>query len=196
LGSFALDSLISYPLHLEPGEAPDFALSMGSKTVGIEITEATHPDYGWACERAERDPDAILELDAFQPGKRVPRVRGAKPPMGRMDRPLMGEGFRGNAMEKNWSQFVHEAIQSKTTSLGKTGFSRHQQDWLLVFDYTPTCLVQVPKTLSMLETALTDYFRRPDCFHEVLVDAKKAFVHLSAAGSRIVPLNDLWPRVS
>jgi hypothetical protein len=193
LSSFAPDPLLSYPLRLEPGEAPDFTLSMGATTVGIEITEATHPDYGWACARAEKDPDAVLEPDMFKPGTKLPKRRGLKPHVGRIDQPLVGEGWRGYEVEQNWSQFVHESVIEKTALLSNPKFSCFDQKWLLIYDNTPTNLLKVPQALAFLNAALGDYFRQPVCFHQVIVDVRKAFVRLDAHGSHVLPLNNLWP---
>jgi hypothetical protein len=70
LSTYAGTNLLGYPLKIEKRERPDFLLSLPSRRVGIEITEAVPPDWAWADARREKlNYDKLVFLQRFRPGE-------------------------------------------------------------------------------------------------------------------------------
>ncbi len=87
---------IDFPVVIEKSESPDFRCAFGSRTLGIEVTEATDP-------RDQREMTIIEQED-------VPTLRGSHG--GRFPR-----GASGNAPEREWEADVLRAVASKAQKI-------------------------------------------------------------------------------
>jgi len=76
LSTFAETDSLAYPLKTEKPERPDFLLSLPSRQVGIEITEAVPPDWAWANASEKLSYENMVFLQRFKPGK--PQGQGIK----------------------------------------------------------------------------------------------------------------------
>jgi len=192
LASYAADALLRFPLELVARQSPDFALVMPDGAVGIEVTEAAHEDYSWAMALAEEDPRSVLEPSRFRPGHKIERGHGTKPPVGSLDRPLRSLGCVGNDVERNWTQFVVEAVERKRAKRASPSFERFPSNWLLIYDNTPTMALHLDKAAPMLATALADKW--VDSFSAIFVQTGDFSLCMTVAGWRTTSLKKLWPR--
>jgi hypothetical protein len=161
------------------------------RIVGVETTEACHQDYAWASALAEKIPGAVLEPSLFKPGVAIAQGSGARPPVGRVSTPLVGPGWKGLEVEREWVAYLSAAIDRKTEDLGSAQFTRLDEDWLLIYDNTPGFKVHVDEAVSMLTQRLESYWTREIAFSSLLIEVKEIMIHITATSSRILPLTDV-----
>ncbi len=141
--------LLEFPVRIEhqgrfEQDGPDFVLPQRSGRIGIDLTEAVHPD--WA------EIDAIrngYEIEALQrPGRYLPGVRqppkrskqrkeeiqriacGCNNPLPRM----------GDQVERDWAEVMAWVIQKKAERLESRrlrGRPDYTRNWLLIYDNWP-----------------------------------------------------------
>ena len=197
LGSYANEKHLQFPLeliHRERPPSPDFELRLGNLIVGVEVTEATHRDYAWAKALAAKIPGALLEPCMFIPGSQIQRGSGVRPRIGRIQRQLVGRGWRGLEMERTWVQFVMDAVDDKTHHLGSQSFHRFDEDWLLIYDNTP-CTPRkglfIEKAAPMLRDQLETYWNREPHFVAIFVETGGTIVELTCDALRSLPVIDV-----
>jgi hypothetical protein len=192
LSSFAVDRLLAYPLKLNGnGESPDFRLTLHDRTVGVETTQACHQDYSWASALAEKIPGAVLEPSLFKPGVAIPQGSGARPHIGSVNKPLIGPGWKGLEVEREWVAYLSAAIDQKTEALESAHFTRLDEDWLLIYDNTPGVKLHVKEAILMLTQSLESYWARESGFSSLLIEVKEIMIHITSTSSRFLPVTDV-----
>ena len=72
LSTLAGTDEISFPLEIVHQEKPDFALTFGGRTVGMECTEAVSNEWAQIDAIRERDfPESTIMLPMFKPGSKT-----------------------------------------------------------------------------------------------------------------------------
>jgi len=147
---------LRYPFKITKGEAPDFLiLYPNGRATGVEETQAGSEDYQRAMTELERRPQGtLLEADLFRI-ENAPLAKGtySKALRGPCEK-LVGDGWEGDSMEKEWVQIIKDAIVKKTKKLNKSHFRHADKYELLVYDNSHVSGVNIGKAIPMLEKSL------------------------------------------
>jgi hypothetical protein len=195
LGSFADDPLLSYPLSISKRESPDFEFRLLNSKFGVEHTLATHEDLQRARSDAYKsnDPDLVIEASQFQSGTKLPKGSKERPKLTKLSKGLWSEPFVGTEPEKQWVQYIVEAVVKKTQALTSGRYERFQEDWLLIGDETPVGgMTHAEISLPMLKDALKSYWLSGG-YTKAIIDRNRFFALVDGSGIRMVEALDISP---
>lgn len=200
LSTLAKTDYLSYPLCLKKRERPDFLLNCNEKTIGIEVTEATSHDYSSYQALVEyKNPGHFIEPALFRHGEQLSNDR--KKELLNAEK-LISCGWAGDGAEREWSLFIKDAIEKKKAKLQENSFSKFNQNWLLIYDNSPTSFLNQEYLIPYIETLFpvegTPFFDliliESSWFEEdSSVSEAKMFV-LSDSGQKYLSVNDLWKK--
>lgn len=135
--SFLLSTLndcgrVNFPMSLIRRERPDFLLSVNGLKIGIEHTEAISQN------EAQKDVlrDKIECSDVHFLSHAIPGEpkRSSKTLIEEILNDEAGEGWHGDAVEREWASAMSYSAKTKLTKVVKPGFERFQHDWLIIYD--------------------------------------------------------------
>ncbi len=155
------DKFLRFPLKIRKEEAPDFIiLGYDGTTTALEVTDASTEDYQQATTELEKSPiGTILESGTnklVKPGEN-----------------LVGNGWKGNSVEKEWVDIILSAVREKTKSLNKPHFKTTSKYELLIYDNSHlSVMLHVRDALPLLKKVIHEefnlkYFERN--FHAISV---------------------------
>ena len=199
LSTLSKSNHVSYPLSLKKRERPDYLLHCNGTDIGIEITEATSQDYCEYVAAAEKDSTVtFLEPGHFRHGSRV--SRNMKNQLLKQTK-LTSPGWAGDEVEKEWLNYVKDAILQKTAKAQKPEFEKFNENWLLVYDNTPTMFMHKELLTPYLEQLWSSVSVHQ--FNSIFVEtswleknsgtALPVIVALSQNSVNYFPLENLWP---
>ena len=128
--------LLEFPVTVVRGDRPDLLLECPAGVVGIEITETVSPSLAQAYAIArKRFPNAILDRSLF-PWAIQYTPQEIHDLLARSDR-LIGPGWAGDSVEKEWATAANDTIRAKSESLNKPGYRSAGKYWLAAYDSSP-----------------------------------------------------------
>ena len=142
------DKRIKFPVNLEHRDRPDFLLSMGTNEIGIEHIEAVPENE--AHKVALREQGFGHEVYYLSPGAFGERKKSAHELIQEMEANNLGEGWIGDSVEREWTQAMSDCIQKKIDALHKNGFSRFNDNWLLIYDNLSLPYLQIKEATALL----------------------------------------------
>ena len=149
-------NLLKYPLRIVKRESPDFfVVCSDGTTTSLEETEAGTEDYQRAMTKLEKCPQGtILETDLFKLEK-APLPKGDyKKALRRPEEKLIGNGWEGDSMEREWCELILDAINKKTKSLNQPNFKSANRYELLIYDNSHVSGLNITKALPLLKKAV------------------------------------------
>lgn len=192
LSSMTGDSRLRFPLAAVHDDKPDFRLQSGEHRIGVEVTRATHPDYAWALDLADKVDGGLVECSSFRPGSAARQARiGSKPPISNVQRGLHGRGWLGAEPERDWVEFASRAIEDKSEKL--IANKRYDLDWLLIRDATPCkAVLHHDVAVAMLQESLSAYWPRSQRFAAIFVLSGCHVFEFCPGGTRSRSVLKLW----
>ncbi|MBC8466433.1 MAG: hypothetical protein H8D55_01225 [Deltaproteobacteria bacterium] len=149
-------NLLKYPLKIIKRESPDFfVVCSDGTTTSLEETEAGTEDYQRAMTKLEKCPQGtILETDLFKLEK-APLPKGDyKKALRRPEEKLIGNGWEGDSMEREWCELILDAINKKTKSLNQPNFKSANRYELLIYDNSHVSGLNIAEALPLLKKAV------------------------------------------
>ena len=156
------NGLVQFPLRITKRESPDFEIEIGSRFLGLEVTDAGHP----------RHQQAMTELEKAPPGSLLEENVVRKP-----GEALRGRGFAGDEPERFWTQEVLAAVREKTARLA--AYEELPAYELLLYDNTEYPTWEVPELLIRLAGAIREW-------REAEPPAKRQFSSISVLKDRVL----------
>lgn len=173
LGALPL-SLADFPLQLSKSERPDFALQLGSRSIGIEHTEAVP-------QNLMQERHARAKMLAREEEQR--RAEHADHPSGEMPPPplavhfirtaIVGEArkngkqvhkevaedrmpppMEGDSVERHWTDAMAHFVEKKVASALKPNYAVHDELWLTIYDSWPAPALRRQQALADLQPRL------------------------------------------
>ncbi len=142
-----------YPLLIEHDDKPDFRLTMGSRTVGIEHTEGITENEAHAQALRAKGYGADFH---FLPHAKVGETKKSRQQLIaeiRSDEP--SEPWIGDSPEHEWAEFMVHFLQEKAVAFRKPEFEKLSQNWLLIYDNLPLPALDQEKASTLLFNALS-----------------------------------------
>lgn len=123
---------IVLPVRLVHRERPDFALTVGDREVGVEHTEAIHPNeaHSMALREQGHGPDVFF-VNRSRPGD---TKKSTAEILQEIADDEAGDGWAGHSAEEEWADAMLGSIHRKVNAANKPGFNRFRENWLLVYD--------------------------------------------------------------
>jgi len=137
-----------YPLSISHGDTPDFRLTMGSRTVGIEHTEGITENEAHAqALRAKGNGPSVY----FVPHpKLVEAKKSSKQLILEIQADEPSEPWFGDSAERDWAQFMRHFLQRKAVAFNRSEFEKFSQNWLVIYDNLPLPHVDLEKAAALL----------------------------------------------
>jgi len=137
VASLAADEWLKFPLVVELDDRPDIVLDSGGSEIGIELMELVPPTYAQAVAIVNREfPDAIVDRSVFGWGTEW-APEGIREHLSTEGHRLSGEGWAGDAVEREWADAVRSAVAKKTERLNVSGFRLFAKNWLGTYESSP-----------------------------------------------------------
>lgn len=139
---------MTYPLKLHHQERPDFLLTMENREIGIEVTEAVPENHVRASIFREMGmgPQAHL-LQKHRPGE---SRLGKNAILREINQGRAGAPWVGNEVEVQWAEIMLHFIKRKVKKLNQPGFTKHKENWLLIYNNWPLPGVHHEEASSLL----------------------------------------------
>lgn len=188
LATLADNGELEYPLSLEKRERPDFKLTLGRMTVGVEITEATSQQF----EKARTLADGPFFYPShFRPGGRnfsKDELRG----LVGADAPA-GPGWGAKGAEKDWVNFISKALQRKLSKLSDEGFDKFDRNWLSIYDNSPKPMrMDYEIALEFLGQNVAAHFGKDVHFDNIIIESREFIFLINSEVSKSFNICDLW----
>lgn len=191
LATLATTSLLKYPLSVYHRDRPDFLLKTAGIEIGIEITEATSPQYAKYCALAEREfPNALLEPAHFRWGAPDLSVDDMRALL--RESRLTSDGWVGDGPEQEWAKFIQSTFDTKLRKLRHEDFTQYPKNWLGVYDNTPLLDIDIDKAVALLCPLIQDYWAVVPSFDALFIEHDRSIIALTASSADRLILNDLW----
>lgn len=159
---------LQYPISLIKRERPDYQLNCNETNIGIEVTQATNQDYSeFLTYAAHVSPKHTIEPSHFRHNKRI--TKNEKNKLIEQER-LTARPWIGDDVEKEWSLYIQDAIQSKSAASNKVGFEKFEKNWLLIYDNTPCSFLDKNLLLPYIENFKFNY--NPKYFDNIFIETQ------------------------
>jgi len=180
---------ISYPLCLIQRERPDFLLTLDTKQIGIEHTEAVPQNEAHKTVLREKGngPDVyfISHHHSGEPKK------AAKELIEEIEANHGGAGWAGDSVEREWADAMFHFIEQKVATLLKDGFEWFEKDWLLIYDNWSLPALDRHKAAPFLLNLVTE----SEVLHEferIYIITGQYLCEVASTGIQFYDINDLW----
>jgi len=188
IASFADSKMLTFPLSISHRDKPDFLLKLGSKMVGIEVTEAV-PENNAAIDayREHKEIDGPFFLKHHLPSAAQLHVADLRREANSND---PGDGWGGDSVEREWAFAMKAFIRGKIEKSRKLDFELFESNWLLMYDNWPLpALNQAGAAKRLFETlAPEDYVP----FENIFIECSNRFWAFLCNAYYSRPINDLW----
>jgi hypothetical protein len=172
---------LTFPVEVRHQDKPDFLLLQNERSVGIEITEAIPEQYAEFNALAEREfPDTLLEPRHFRAGSSRKKIEEMREIL-RQNR-LTAPPWEGDTAEDEWTTYIEQAIRTKHAKLQKIDFSKHEENWLAIYDNLPLPNVHLQKALSRLRPKIVDLWAESLKFVRIFIEHGPVILDINADG--------------
>ncbi|NUN70429.1 MAG: hypothetical protein HUU02_12030, partial [Bacteroidetes bacterium] len=155
LATYNEADFIAFPLRVIHTDKPDYHLSMGTITVGVEITTSTPPQYAQAIAiRNIFYPNGVIEPELFTwdaPKRTESEIIAI---LKRSSESLHGMGWIGNSVERQWAAGMLKSITAKLKKLNSHGYGNMARYWLIIYDNIPQAALDLNEAMSILVNQL------------------------------------------
>jgi hypothetical protein len=190
--------LLTFPLELirrkSPNDKPDFLLTMRSKKIGIEHTDArpvneTRKDVLRRSEGIGSSVHFVIPVEPDEPKRPAEELR----------KEIEKNAHKGGWGDQDrtgqeWSRVMLNVIDKKEEKLQKPEFSRYDEDWLLIRDAWPFVSVTPEKATGYLLSKIQSRKAKLN-FHRIFVISNSnrgPVCEVTEFGFLLHPRNDLW----
>jgi hypothetical protein len=152
-----------FPLLLNHQERPDFVLTMVNRKIGIEHIEAVPENHVRASIfRKQGEGPQVHLLQRHIPGE---SRRSNNAILSEITHDRAGAPWVGNDVEVEWAEVMLHCIKGKVKKLNKPGFSKFEENWLLIYKNWPLPGIRHKEASSLLSNScvadgLLDEFSR------------------------------------
>ncbi|MFC4270837.1 hypothetical protein GQF03_03815 [Sneathiella chungangensis] len=189
-----IDQPIALTSHNEQeGGRPDFLAISDGTIIGIEVTECIDEQFARYMKLANDEfPNAILDPSHFGWTSRTRKWTENELRELLCQEKLTGPGWVGDQPEREWTEYINYRIDNKLQILAKCGFKKFDSNWLAIYDNLPYGDLDVELAVSYLRPKIEHIWSVDPAFDAIFVESRNQIVRITADGSEIIPLNNLW----
>lgn len=198
VATIAANEQLRFPLSLDRRSPPhpDYLLSLNSRAIGIEVTEATYHDYSRCLDLLGSEyPHACLDVGLFVParydasGNRIPAPESVYRSQLEQNT-LVSEGW--SSPEPDWVRAIRASIDSKQARLLKYYQHASVTNWLAIKSNLPCEGIELKKAMNALCDELKSYWQEPRHFERIFIERGDVIVSISSRGWTRFEVNNLW----
>jgi hypothetical protein len=157
---------ISYPLSLTHQDRPDFVLHMANRKIGIEHIEAVPENHVRASIfRQKGIGPKVYMLQRHDPGELSSSNNTIR---NDIIQDNAGAPWLGNEVEVEWTKVMQHCIDAKLEILNRSGFTKFQENWLLIYNNWPLPGVHHKEATSLLASTFQNN-STPTNFNRVFI---------------------------
>lgn len=147
------NKLLRFSLRIRKREAPDFLIFNDDETTtALEETTATIGDFEQAQTELEKSPEGTMLESGLFKLEQSPLPKGKyKEALRKPGEKLVGDGWDGNSLEREWADIILRAIDKKTKSLNGLHFKTADRDELLIYYNGPAAGIDIKDALPLLK---------------------------------------------
>lgn len=108
-----------------------------------------------------------------------------KPPSG-------GPGYGDDGFEREWVKWMIARVNKKTNDFNKPEFEKFNKNLLLIYDNSPTFLINIGTAMKYLLPELDDYWPKDNRYDEILVETDNSIIQIHSSGCCVQPIFDIW----
>ncbi len=108
--------------------------------------------------------------------------------------PRFGDGWVGDAPEKEWALFISGVVKNKLRKLAGNGFRLFDQNWLVMYDNIPLPNVHLARAIGLLKPLLADFWASVPAFDTLFIERDAVIAKVTASASEHFAIRDLWMR--
>lgn len=193
LATWANADYLTYPIKLVHRDKPDFFLLHGEIEVGIEFTEAVSEKDAAIDALAEKmGKQAFLFVDMFDFDKRKAKLTESEMKEIIKNPPSGGPGCGDDGFEREWVKWMFARVNKKTNDFNKPEFEKFNKNLLLIYDNSPTFLINIGTAMKYLMPKLDDYWFKNNRFDKVLIETGNQIIQIHPSSWSIQPIFDIW----
>lgn len=198
VATLAASEELRYPISLDRRSPPhpDYLLSLNSRAVGIEVTEATYHDYNRCLDLLGSEyPHACLDVGLFVParydasGNRIPVPENVYRSQLEQNT-LVSEGW--SSAEPDWVRAVRASIDSKQARLLKHYQRASVTNWLAIKSNLPCEGIELKKAMNALYDELKSYWQKLRRFERIFIERGDVIISITSLGWTRFEVNNLW----
>jgi len=170
-----------YPISIIHRDKPDFLLQTARNSIGIECTEAIPKQLAWAqALMAEHFPDGLYEPEFFRWNSPIRTKAEMMELLSKSQKKLHGVPVYGDGIEKDWANWMHKSICSKTEKLNSPGFEVFERNQLLIYDNLPKAWNNLNKASAILFEKLKRLWTENVLqFNRVIIETRNYYVEIT-----------------
>lgn len=184
LACYAESEFFSYPLMASPNDRPDLDITLPGRSIGVEITEAVPNAYAAAIVHGQRHfPNAVIDRSMFtweQTQMTGPEYERFFQKFGSQ---LRGQGWSGDAVEREWADAIFYCINKKIADLNKEGFRTFPEYWLAIYDNFEGPALDLDLATSLLKGKLSSLASGARNYTRFLIESGKVLVSIESGGA-------------
>lgn len=191
LSTLAQTDKLEFPITAVHRDRPDFLIQVENTSIGVEVTESIFQQFAAFSALAEQEyPNALLELAHFRwdsPKREVAEMRVLL-----SQSRLTSDGWAGDHPEREWARFIQSAVNTKLEKLAASEFEKFDRNWLAIYDNLPLPHINLEDAIAHLRPLLESCWSRQPTFDALLVEHGSVIAEITAHGSALLALNDIW----
>lgn len=191
LSTLASLNKLEYPVNLIHRDRPDFLLTIGSRNIGIEFTEAISRDFAEYCAPAEREfPDTLVEPGLFRWGVSRLSVQDMRELLKRGR--LQSNGWDGDIAEEEWALYLESVLRKKLEDSIKENYEILPGRYLAIYDNLPMPYVYLGKAVNSFVEKCDYNWEHENYFNSIFVEHGPVILEINKDEAIHHELNDLW----
>ncbi|MCF8468142.1 MAG: hypothetical protein K9G33_12125 [Sneathiella sp.] len=193
LSTLAATDHLRFPVQIIHRDKPDFLVESGYQKIGVEVTESTDQQYSdYHALRNQKFQNAFIEPAHFGKNKldRTPKERREL----LRQKKLTSPGWKGDQPEQDWAEYINDSICGKLKKLAARDFEKFEKNWLSLDDNLPYAALDINLAVSYLLPKIGKIWSLDPKFHAIFVESGNEIVRITANGTEILPINNLWEK--
>ena len=191
LSTLAKAKELTFPLQLTHYDKPDFQLTSGAETIGIEVTYARNQNQSHFKALMNRsDQQKFYSTNVFSPDRSLSNDEIKE----LVTHEVAGFPLMGDESYRNWAKYVSRSVQEKSNDFNKLEFRKFSKNCLCLIVDTPgmVCVDDVNKAIGFLDEVWPEkigfdciYIQHIDCIIKITPSPQISFATFYVA-------NDIW----
>jgi hypothetical protein len=198
LASLAVADRVEYPVSLKHRDKPDFKLTLGNCSVGVEVSEIIENSYAHFAAAANRDvkeEEPFLREPGHFRGSRVFTKKEMQERLKEMQKApdkfrLTAQPSYGDEPEREWASHMACQIGAKQREFAQ--YEKFEVNWLALYDNLHCPGVNLHTALDLLLKALLPNGQAAMGFDAIFMESGKSIIKITPERLEWIGMSDLW----
>jgi hypothetical protein len=137
----------------------------------------------------EHKPEEYIESGRFRYGQKYGREYLRNLRTGNV---APSPGYSGDEVECDWAFYMADLIEKKRSKIKNFTCLNLDKKWLSIYDNLYLPMPEMDICIKYLRPRIHQTWHADFAFDAIFIEAGNEIVRITADGSEILPLNDLW----